>query len=204
MPSTRCPAVFLDRDGVLNRTTVRDGTPYPPARVEDVEILPGVSAALGRLATRPFPLIVVTNQPDVARGMQTRDAVEQINAHLASMVPMLTAFYVCYHDNGDRCACRKPRPGMLLQAAEDHKIDLSRSFMVGDRWSDIVAGAAVGCKTFLLDVPYSQCHRCTPDHVVADLSEAAGRILSLVDASNIFSAAATRPRVPPTGARSNE
>jgi D-glycero-D-manno-heptose 1,7-bisphosphate phosphatase len=182
MPSDRRPAVFLDRDGVLNRTTVRDGTPYPPNRIEELEVLPGVSEALNRLATRQLALIVVTNQPDVARGTQTRAAVEQINARLANELPMLTAFYVCYHDNADGCTCRKPGPGMLLQAADDHHIDLSRSFMVGDRWSDIVAGAAAGCKTFLLDVPYSQCNRCTPDHVVADLTEAAERILSLLDA----------------------
>jgi D-glycero-D-manno-heptose 1,7-bisphosphate phosphatase len=187
--SKHVPAVFLDRDGVINRTTVREGTPYPPSRVDEVEVLPGVAEALNRLAGRKLPLIVVTNQPDVARGTQTRDAVEAINAHLARELPMITAFYVCYHDNKDACQCRKPGPGMLVQAAAEHGIDLSRSFMVGDRWSDVVAGAAVGCKTFLLDVPYSQCHRCTPDHVVADLSEAAERILSQFDASDSLSAA---------------
>ena len=178
--SDRVPAVFLDRDGVINRTTVRDGTPYPPMSVDEIEILPGVSDALKRLAEHDLPLIVVTNQPDVSRGAQTREVVEQINAHIGRALPELTAFYVCYHDNKDACSCRKPGPGMLIQAAEERGIDLSRSFMVGDRWSDVVAGAAVGCKTFLFDVPYSQCHRCTPDHVVADLTEAADRILSLL------------------------
>ena len=182
--SKRVPAVFLDRDGVINRTTVRDGTPYPPARAEDVEVLPGVPAALKRLARRGLPLIVVTNQPDVARGTQTRDEVEWINALLARELPEITAFYVCYHDNKDGCDCRKPGPGMLKQAAAEHGIDLRRSFLVGDRWSDVVAGAAVGCQTLLLDVPYSHCHRCTPDHVVADLPEAAERILSLLTPSD--------------------
>jgi len=177
-------AVFLDRDGVLNRTTVRDGTPFPPMAVEEVEVLSGVAESLKRLAGHGLPLIVVTNQPDVARGTQTRERVEQINARLARELPMLTAFYVCYHDNKEGCDCRKPGPGMLKQAAAEHGIDLARSFMVGDRWSDVVAGAAVGCKTFLFDVPYSQCHRCTPDHVVADLSEAAERILSLLKLSD--------------------
>lgn len=178
------PAVFLDRDGVINRTTVRDGTPYPPMTVSEVEILPGVSDGLKALADRGLSLIVVTNQPDVARGAQTRETVEQINAFIHRQLPMLTAFYVCYHDNADGCQCRKPGPGMLMQASVDHNIDLSRSFMVGDRWSDVVAGAAVGCKTFLFDVPYSQCQRCTPDHLVADLTEATERILSLLDASD--------------------
>ena len=176
--------MFLDRDGVLNRTFVREGTPYPPMRVDDVEVLPGVADALNRLTRHGLPLIVVTNQPDVARGSQSRQAVEQINARLALELPELTAFYVCYHDNKDGCDCRKPGPGMLRRAAAEHGIDLSASFMVGDRWSDVVAGAAVGCKTFLLDVPYSQCHRCTPDHVVADLPEAAERILSLLNLSD--------------------
>ena len=176
--------MFLDRDGVLNRTTVRDGTPYPPMRAEDVEVLPGVAEALNRLARHGLPLIVVTNQPDVARGAQRREVVEQINVRLACELPELTAFYVCYHDNKDACDCRKPGAGLLKQAAAEHGIELAGSFMVGDRWSDVVAGAAVGCKTFLLDVPYSQCHRCTPDHVVADLPEAAERILSLLNLSD--------------------
>ena len=173
----RRAAVFLDRDGVLNRTTVRDGTPYPPMSVDEVEILPGVADALSRLADAGLPMFVVTNQPDVARGTQSRETVEQINSYIARELPMLTGFYVCYHDNKDNCSCRKPGPGMLMQAASEHEIDLAQSFMVGDRWSDIVAGASVGCKTFLLDVPYSQCQRCTPTHVVADLPDAADRIL---------------------------
>ena len=172
------PTVFLDRDGVLNRTTVRNGTPYPPYTLAEVEILPGVPEALARLAEAGLPRIVVTNQPDVARGKQTRQAVDEINEFLTSRLP-LTAVYTCFHDNADKCECRKPGPGLLLQAARDHGLDLSRSFMVGDRWSDVVAGAAAGCKTFLIDLAYSQCDRCTPDYKVADLAEAADRILGL-------------------------
>jgi transaldolase len=171
------PAVFLDRDGVLNRTAVRDGTPYPPSMVDEVEVLPGVEAALRKLRDRGLPLIVVTNQPDVARGTQTRAVVEQINDFLARRLGV-TAVYTCYHDNADDCACRKPRPGMLTRAAEEHGIDLRRSFMVGDRWGDVAAGAAAGCTTILIDLPYSQCHRCTPDHKVADLAAAADIILA--------------------------
>lgn len=170
------PAVFLDRDGVLNRTTVRDGVPYPPQTVEEVEILPGVVEALRELAARGLPLIVVTNQPDVARGRQTIEVVGRINTLLASTLP-LTAIYACYHDNRDACDCRKPKPGMLLRAAKEHGIDLTRSFMVGDRWGDIEAGRSAGCKTFLIDLPYSQASRCCPDARVADLSEAARQIL---------------------------
>src|SRR4051812_38360003 len=112
------PAVFLDRDGVLNRTFVREGTSYPPMTLEEVEVLPGVAHTLKRLAEHDLPLIVVTNQPDIARGRQTRAMVDQINQTLAGALPELTAFYVCCHDSQDGCQCRKPAPGLLMQAAK--------------------------------------------------------------------------------------
>jgi D-glycero-D-manno-heptose 1,7-bisphosphate phosphatase len=172
-------AVFLDRDGVLNQATVREGTPYPPASVEEVELLPKVPEALARLARHDLQLIVVTNQPDVARGTQTRGAVERINQYLAERLP-IDAVFTCYHDTADGCECRKPRPGMLVQAARARAIDLRASFLVGDRWSDIVAGQAAGCTTFLLDLPYSQRHRCAPDYAVASLYEATELIIRLL------------------------
>ena len=168
--------MFLDRDGVINRTAVRDGTPFPPACAEEVEILPGVAEAMSVLVGSGLPLIVVTNQPDVARGTQTAERVEAINACLARQLP-ITAFYTCFHDDADGCDCRKPRPGMLIRAGREHAIDLSRSFMVGDRWGDVEAGRAAGCRTFLIERPYSQGHRCTADARVADLPDAAARIL---------------------------
>lgn len=171
------PAVFLDRDGVINRTAVRDNVPYPPNSVDVVELLPGVPQALARLAAAGYPLIVVTNQPDVARGTQTRAAVERINQFLLDTLP-LSAVYVCFHDNADKCECRKPMPGMLLQAAREHDLDISASYMVGDRWGDVEAGRAAGCKTILIELSYSQGHRCTPDARVADLSKAADLILA--------------------------
>ncbi len=173
-------AVFLDRDGVLNRTLVIDGTPHPPANVEELELLPGVPEALRILAARGFMLIVVTNQPDVARGTQTREMVDMTNAALRAALPELDDILVCYHDNADGCACRKPKPGMLLQAAATHGIDMARSFMIGDRWSDIAAGRAAGCVTFLIDMPYSQRERCAPHFTAADLLDAAGQICNLI------------------------
>ena len=170
------PAVFLDRDGVINRATVRGTTPYPPQTLADVEILPGVPEALEKIRRLGVPIIVVTNQPDVARGTQTREVVESINDSLRQRLP-ITAVYTCYHDNKDQCGCRKPAPGMLTRAAADFGIDLAASYIVGDRWSDIAAGAAVNCQTFLIDLPYSQGSRCTPDHTVADLPEAVDLIL---------------------------
>ena len=173
--SLRRPAVFLDRDGVLNRVHVSDGVPHPPASLDAVQILPGVAEGMHLLKTLGLPLIVVTNQPDVARSTQRREVVEAINATLAAALP-IDAIYVCYHDNADRCDCRKPKPGMLLQAAAAHHLDLSRSFMIGDRSGDVLAGAAAGCRTFLVEMPYSQANRCCPDVRVADLHEAATRI----------------------------
>ena len=174
------PAVFLDRDGVLIGTFVRDGVPRPPDYAGQMQILPGVPEALDRLRAAGFALIVVTNQPDVARGTQCQSVVEEINAALRRRLG-LTAVYTCYHDNADDCACRKPRPGMLRRAAEEHGIDLRRSFMVGDRWGDVAAGAAAGCRTFLIETPYSQGDRCKPDYTVTDLSEAVDMILSELD-----------------------
>ena len=179
--TSRRPAVFLDRDGVINATHVVDGIPHPPASAAECEILPGVAEAMALLATEGLPLIVVTNQPDVARGAQTQAEVERINDCLRSHLP-IAAVYACYHDNADACDCRKPKPGMLLRAAEEHRLDLAASFMVGDRSGDVLAGAAAGCRTFLIDRPYSKADRCSPGAKVADLPEAARQIVEIVRA----------------------
>ena len=169
-------AVFLDRDGVLNRTRVVDGRPYPPAGLEELEILPGVSAALQALRQAGYLLIVVTNQPDVARGTTSRDTVEAINRHLQDALGV-DEIRTCYHDSGEGCDCRKPRPGMLLAAARDHGIDLAASWMVGDRWRDTEAGRAAGCKTIFIDYGYAERQPESVDFRVASLAEAAKHIL---------------------------
>jgi len=148
-------AVFLDRDGVLNEAIVRDGKPYPPASVAELAIVPDASRCLTALRDAGFLLIVVSNQPDVARGTQTREVVEQIHSAMRSRLP-LDAIYVCYHDSRENCACRKPKPGMLLTAAADHDIDLTSSFMIGDRWRDVDAGAEAGCRTVFIDFGYRE------------------------------------------------
>jgi D-glycero-D-manno-heptose 1,7-bisphosphate phosphatase len=170
-------AVFLDRDGVLNAAVVRDGRPYPPARACELEILPGVPAALGDLKRGGFVLLVVTNQPDVARGTQTREAIDAIHARLRAALP-LDAIYCCDHDDGDRCACRKPAPGLLLEGARDWSVDLTASFMVGDRWRDIEAGAAAGCRTVFIDYQYRERQPQAFDRRVTSLAEAAAWILA--------------------------
>jgi D-glycero-D-manno-heptose 1,7-bisphosphate phosphatase len=176
-PLTR--AVFLDRDGVLNRTFKRDGTTHPPASPADLELLPGVEEACALLSRLGLPLICVTNQPDVARGVQTREGLDAIHGALQARLPLLE-IRACTHDGPDGCACRKPKPGLLREAAEAHGLDLAASFMVGDRWSDVEAGQAAGCLTFLIDPDGDQRTRCRPGHLVADLREAADRIAGLV------------------------
>lgn len=168
-------AVFLDRDGVLNRTEVRGGAPRPPATLAELQLLPGVPEALRLLAAEGLRLVVVTNQPDVARGATRAEEVEAIHAHLMATLP-LDAVFACFHDEADGCSCRKPRPGMLQAAAAAHGIELDRSFMVGDRWRDVEAGRAAGCETYLLEQPWSEPGRCSPDHTVPDLLSAAREI----------------------------
>ena len=169
-------AVFLDRDGVINRACVRDGKSYPPGSLAEVEILPGVAFAVERLKSAGYLLIVVTNQPDVATGKTPRSVVDQINSFLAKTLPV-DEFRTCYHDDKDGCQCRKPLPGALLEAAKMHNIDLSKSFMIGDRWRDIEAGAAAGCKTFFINYGYLEKQPDYPDFIVASLAEAAEIII---------------------------
>lgn len=169
-------AVFLDRDGVLNGTIVRNGGPCPPSSVAELKILPGVVEACTSLHEAGFLTIVVTNQPDVAQGTQRREVVEAINQVLRRQLP-LDDIRVCYHDDADRCPCRKPEPGLLLGAAQDWDIDLSASFMVGDRWKDIEAGRSAGCKTVFVDHGYTERQPDNTDHRVGSLVEAVGWIL---------------------------
>lgn len=170
-------AVFLDRDGVINRAAVRNGKPYPPASVEELEILPGVEKAARDLHDAGFLIIVVTNQPDIATGVQSLEVVEKMHRKLRETLP-IDDIKVCYHSNADACTCRKPKPGMLLEAARERDIDLSRSFLVGDRWGDIGAGQAAGCFTFFIDYGYRERTAENPDAVVHSLAEASRIILS--------------------------
>jgi D-glycero-D-manno-heptose 1,7-bisphosphate phosphatase len=172
-------AVFLDRDGVINRTIVKDGKSYPPALIEDLEILPGVREAIADLHQAGFLIVVVTNQPDVATGIQPLEIVEAMHRKLREML-LIDDIKTCYHIEADGCACRKPKPGMLLDAAREHSIDLTRSYLVGDRWRDISAGKAAGCFTFFIDYGYKERSVDAPDMVVHSLAEARQVILTQV------------------------
>lgn len=148
-------AVFLDRDGVILRSAVKDGKPFPPADMEEVEILENVRQALDLLKQAGFLLFVTTNQPDVRRGTKTRRQVEQIHEYLLHMLP-LDGIYTCFHDDQDDCKCRKPKPGLILEAAGQFGVDLNQSFVIGDRWKDIAAGQVAGCTTIFIDYGYSE------------------------------------------------
>jgi D-sedoheptulose 7-phosphate isomerase len=171
-------AVFLDRDGVINRPMVRNGKPFPPSGVKELELLPEVASSLLDLKAHGFSLFVITNQPDVARGVLSRESVEGIHQILSSTLT-LDDIFVCYHDDADHCACRKPKPGLLLEAQRKHNIDLSRSFVVGDRWRDIDAGHNAGCKALLIDYGYEERKPAQPpEATVRSLREAADWIIS--------------------------
>lgn len=169
-------AVFLDRDGVLNESELVGGAPRPPARPEDFRLLPGVEEACRALRGAGFALLVVTNQPDVARGALTREAVERVNALLSARLPV-DEVLTCFHDDADACGCRKPRAGLLLEAASRRGLDLGRSYMVGDRWKDVEAGRAAGCRSVLIERDYSERRRCRPDWIARDLPDAVRIIL---------------------------
>ena len=173
-------AVFLDRDGVLNKSVVRDGRPHPPAEIKYFELYDDVPSGCARLAAAGYCLIVVTNQPDVARGTQTRAAVDAMHRQMLDALPQIARVEVCWHGGtewGDSCDCRNPKPGMVLHAATELGIDLSQSFMVGDRWRDIDCGHDAGCRTVFIDRKYSETLRKPPDWTVESFGQAVEVIL---------------------------
>jgi D-glycero-D-manno-heptose 1,7-bisphosphate phosphatase len=169
-------AVFFDRDGVLNKAIIRGGRPYPPRDLDEFVLTAGARTSLDVLKREGFLLVVVTNQPDIARGRASRAEVDAINAKLTRDLP-LDAIEVCEHDDENQCDCRKPKPGMMLRAQQKLGIDLDRSFRVGDRWRDIEAGQRVGCRTVLVGDGYGETFPFAPTVRVASLPRAASWIV---------------------------
>jgi D-glycero-D-manno-heptose 1,7-bisphosphate phosphatase len=169
-------AIFLDRDGTLNElvSDPTTGNPESPLRVEDVTLIRGAAAALDRLAQASWTLIGVSNQPAAAKGAVTADRLWDINERVRNLVidaggPHFDDFRLClHHPNGTVaglatvCECRKPKPGLLLQAAASRDIDLASSWMIGDTDADVLAGQAAGCRTLLLRHPDSAHKRVQP------------------------------------------
>ena len=174
------PAVFLDRDGVINRVTVRNGTPHPPCDAEEFELYEDVPDGCARLKAANFLLVVITNQPDVGRGTQSREAVEAMNLKMQSALPLLDRIEICYHAGeryGQPCECRKPRPGLILRAATELNIDPRRSYVIGDRWRDIDCARAAGCRAIFIERRYKESLREAPDFTVADFNDAVSAVL---------------------------
>src|SRR5258706_5259253 len=168
-------AVFLDRDGVINAAIVRDGKPYAPLSLDEMRILDGVPQALAQLRAAGYLNVLVTNQPDVANGKTTRAVVEQMHSRLVQELP-IDAVKVCFHDDADNCGCRKPKPGMLLEAARELGIDMAKSYLVGDRWRDVAAAQAAGCKALFIDYSYRERQPDLPYVRVKSLPDAAAFI----------------------------
>jgi len=170
-------AVFVDRDGVINRAMVVDGRPFPPRKLKDFEILPGVEEACKRLHEANYLIIVVTNQPDIARGLSETDLVETFHNEIRRLLPV-SEIFCCAHDEADCCECRKPKPGMLIQAQNQFGIDLTQSFMIGDRWKDVETGFNAGCQTIFIDYGYAEKLPQKPsNYTCSSLSDAADWIL---------------------------
>ncbi|MGH7353307.1 MAG: D-glycero-alpha-D-manno-heptose-1,7-bisphosphate 7-phosphatase [Candidatus Rokuibacteriota bacterium] len=168
-------AAFLDRDGVLNEPLVREGRAYAPLAVNDFRLVADATTHVARLRGAGLVTIVVTNQPEIARGRLASGTLEEMHRRLRDTLP-LDDLYVCAHDPDEGCACHKPRPGMLLAAADKWGLELGRSFLIGDRWRDIEAGRSVGCYTILIERPYSAC--ATADARVGGLPEAVDLVLA--------------------------
>ena len=168
-------AVFLDRDGVLVETLVRDNRAFAPVSLDEFRLEKDAGLHIARLAEAGLLPIVVTNQPEVARGLIAPVVLDEMHERLRKAVPVEDVF-VCVHDAADGCDCRKPKPGLLHAAAAKWGLDLARSFMVGDRWSDVEAGRAAGCYTVLIERPYSG--SAQPDARASDLAAAADAVLA--------------------------
>jgi D-glycero-D-manno-heptose 1,7-bisphosphate phosphatase len=170
------PAVFLDRDGVIVVPEFRDGRSFAPTRLADFRLYPEAVPSLHRLKRAGFLLAVVTNQPDVGNGLTARSEVEAMHEHMRRALPV-DVIKVCFHSHADRCECRKPSPGMLLEAASELGVDLAKSYMVGDRASDVEAGRRTGCATLFIDLDYAEPAPSAPDYVVRSVAEAADVII---------------------------
>ena len=169
-------AIFLDRDGVLVIPEFRDGRSFAPTRLEAYKFYPGAFEALSRLRTAGYKLVVVTNQPDVGKGLIPRDVADEMHDRLSKAMP-IDLIKACFHSQAANCDCRKPKPGMLLEAARELQIDLMQSYMIGDRASDVEAGEAAGCSTVFIDLDYREQRPVAPTFTVRSIADAVDCIL---------------------------
>jgi D-glycero-D-manno-heptose 1,7-bisphosphate phosphatase len=193
----RRPAVFLDRDGVVNRPIMVAGRPSSPASVDELVLMPMVAEACETLRLAGLLLVVVTNQPEVARGTLAAETLDGMHQELRRQVSV-DAVLTCPHDDGDGCNCRKPAPGLLLQAERTWQVEMGLSVMVGDRWRDVEAGRAAGCATVWVRHRYRERLPASPDLTVNSLFDAVPWILKR-SGCDTTSPAGTRTSPPPRG-----
>lgn len=170
-------AVFLDRDGVINRSNVVKGKPYAPRQLSKFRLLPGAAEAVVDLKAAGFLVVVVTNQPDVGHGLIGQDTLDAMHRKLRAKVPV-DGVMVCAHRQDEGCSCRKPKPGLIRQAMRRWGIKAAGSYMIGDRWNDVVAGHSAGLYTVFVDRGYSEALPIKPDLTVRSLRQAASSILA--------------------------
>jgi D-glycero-D-manno-heptose 1,7-bisphosphate phosphatase len=168
--------VFLDRDSVLNDTVIRGGQPSSPRELSEFRIVPEAKQALTSLREAEYLLIVATNQPEVARRLLEPAVIELMHQKLRACLP-LDDIRVCSHDDHHKCGCRKPAPGLLLNAAKDWGISLDESYIIGDRLKDVKAGRCAGCKTIFLRYPYNERNSESADYTATSLLDATEWIL---------------------------
>ncbi|MBF0400681.1 MAG: HAD-IIIA family hydrolase [Magnetococcales bacterium] len=170
-------AVFLDRDGVLSVSLIRDGKGYAPRCLADFALYPEAAQAVEALKGAGFVVVVVTNQPDIGNGLTTADEVALMHRQLQDALPV-DLVLTCPHKQGEGCACRKPKPGLLAEAVARLGLDPLSSFMVGDRSSDLAAGRAMGCRTIFIDRGYREPLTEVPHYRADSVWEAAQWILA--------------------------
>ncbi|MBI5051063.1 MAG: HAD family hydrolase, partial [Nitrospirae bacterium] len=142
-------AIFLDRDGVINKVLLNDGKPFSPRRFEEFVLIPDIEISLNSFRSMGFLNIIVTNQPDIARGLIEMQELNKMHNLLMEKLA-IDDIIVCPHDDADDCRCRKPKAGMLLDGSKKWNIDIKKSFLIGDTWKDIEAGKSAGCKSILI------------------------------------------------------
>ena len=163
-------AIFLDRDGIINHVKIINGKPHPPSNLSEFLIMPNIQEFLELTHKNNYLNIIITNQPDVSRGKISASAVEEINTHIKKKLKV-DDIYTCFHDDKDFCECRKPKPGNIIKASMNYQIDLSNSYMIGDRWRDIESGQKAGCKTIYVDYNYDEAKPTTYDFKVNSVKE---------------------------------
>jgi len=167
-------AVFLDRDGVLNKVVFRGSSkPIAPWSIEEFKPYEGIQDPLMQFKALGYLLFVVSNQPDISKGLVDRQTVEKMNDIITSSFPIKSVVY-CPHEDKHKCACRKPKPGMIIKLADEYDIDLEKSYMVGDNWKDILAGKEAGCETILVKRKYNR--TVSADYRVQSLQDIIGII----------------------------